>query len=133
MRFLLDNCMPKPASDMLSVFDQRNSISAIRDHFDPAIKDAEWIPRVAAWDEPPFVLSGDGRILRNAVERQVLKQSGLTFFLMSNSWASERWESYAWRLIKVWPRIVEEAKLVTRPTVFEVALTGDKVMRKPNL
>jgi len=87
--------------------------------------DIEWITTLAK-DAPPWiVLSGDGATLKNKAESKAMKEAGLTFFCMSTRWSQMKTFEYAWRLIKVWPAIVENARRSSlRPQIFEV--TGGK-------
>jgi hypothetical protein len=69
-----------------------------------------------------IVLSGDGAILKNKGELKALKESRLTYFCMSRRWCQMKTFEYSWRLIKIWPEIVEKAKHShLRPQIFEVS------------
>lgn len=84
---------------------------------------------IAKWETKPIVISGDGRILRNAVERQVLRECDLMFVHFAQSWTNIPWPEQAWKGIRVWPHIVKNVEKIRKPTVFEVNVTSSKVKR----
>lgn len=92
------------------------------DRFNETTTDKEWLSALAADDPPWVVISGDGRILKNRVERQALREANLTFFCMSRQWGRMRIAEYAWKFIKVWPDIVNNARgSIGTPKIFEVS------------
>jgi hypothetical protein len=111
MRFFFDRCMSIRLARMVSAFDAEHTI---RHHdedsrFHAETPDAEWIAALAGEADPWVVLSGDGRILKNKVERAALLSANLKFFCMGKAWMAMRLHEYAWKFIKVWPDIVEAA------------------------
>jgi hypothetical protein len=57
------------------------------------------------------VISVDQHILRNKVELQAVRESGLKFFFLTfKGWLDQKIHEYAWKFMKVWPDIVEEAE-----------------------
>ncbi len=94
--------------------------------FSPTTTDTDWITTLSQ-DTPPWVtISGDGRILRNKVERAVLLAAGLPFFCMGKGWMNMQLHEYAWKFIKVWPDIVETA-MHHKAKLFEVS--GGKALK----
>lgn len=83
MIFFTDECFMYKANKLVEAFDRENEIRPLLDHFPAGTPDVEWIPAIAAWDPKPVVVCGDGRILKNKVERQVLKDAGLDLYLFS--------------------------------------------------
>jgi hypothetical protein len=72
--------------------------------------DVAWIQALAA-EKRWTILSGDAFRKRNGVERKVIRQSGLSVFVLQPSWSSyQYWEKTA-QLVRWWPRIVEQANL----------------------
>ena len=133
MTFFTDENFIYQAAKLLEAFDRDHKVRALVDHFDKGTADTVWIPEIGKWDPKPFVISGDGRILTNKVELSALRSSGLTFFCLSSGWTHTGWNTYAWKIIKVWPAIVEDAKHNLRPAVYEVSPSTLKVTRRLNL
>lgn len=122
MRFFFDRNMSIRIARMVSAIETGHTI---RHHDDdqrcePTTEDTAWIAALRADDPPWVVISGDGRILRNKVERAALEEAGLKFFCMSKAWASMRLYEYAWKFMKVWPEILETATHAKK-RLFEVS------------
>ena len=115
---------------LLDIFDKENTVSWMPDHFHRGIADTEWLRRAAEMSPKPVILSGDGRILRNKVERQCLKDGDFTYVCLAKGWTSTSWSDYAWKIIKAWPAVVEEVQACRQPTVFELHVGKLKVERK---
>lgn len=133
MKFFTDECFMYKANALLEAFDRENQMIPLLDVFPPGTKDVVWIPQVAAWAEKPIVICGDGRILRNKVERETLRGAGLKFVCLASGWTNLDWPTFAWKLIKVWPAIVLTSQLALRPTVFEVSCQTLKVEKSYEL
>lgn len=120
MNFFADeNVNPRMAA-LLEAFDPDCRVRHLTHQFERGTPDLVWIPDLAERDESWAVLAGDGRILRNKVERSALKQANLTFVHLAPGWTNLKWEEQAWKMIRVWPVIREEVERVSRPTVFQV-------------
>jgi PIN like domain len=124
MRFFFDRNMSPYLARAIDILDRENEV---RHHdqdprFNERTTDIEWVS-VLGKDVPTWVvLSGDGAILKNRAELKALKEAKLTYFCMSNRWSKMKTSEYAWRLIKIWPDIVEKAKRAyLRPQIFEVS------------
>lgn len=122
MNFFFDRCMPSRLARMVAIFDPAHTIRHHDDdpRFTSTTTDVEWLQALAQDPEPWIVISGDGRILKNRVERRVLQQTGLSFFCLSKQWMHMNLaREFAWKFIKVWPDIVANAD-ITRQRFFEV-------------
>jgi len=126
MHFFIDRNVPVALARMLSHYDRAHTVIYHDDRFEKSTPDTEWLPAVARWDPVPAVISGDGRILRNPAELQVLRSLPLTFFLFADGWAGMPWRDRAWKAIKVWPEIVAAAS-PRRPSIFRVPVSAAKV------
>lgn len=133
MIFFTDECFMYKANALLEAFDRNNEIRALLDHFERGTPDTVWISKIAQWAPKPVVVCGDGRILRNKVERKVLRDAELTFVCLASGWTNLSWDVFAWKIIKVWPAIVQSAGAVIRPTVFEVSPATLKVGKSYHL
>jgi len=83
----------------------------LRSRFAPNTPDIDWIQELAL-EKNWTIISGDAFRKRNGVERKVLRQSGLSVFVLQSSWANfQYWEKTA-QLLRWWPRIVDQANSV---------------------
>jgi len=131
MVFFTDACFPERGNQLLEVFDRDNQIRGFASRFEKTALDVVWIPEVATWKPKPIVISGDARILRNKVERAVLREAQLVWVCLTDGWMNLDWyENQAWKLIKAWPRVVDAVKAVTIPTVFELSASTLKIQRR---
>jgi PIN like domain len=122
MRFFFDRNMPPQLARMVNAFEREHRAQSYYDddRFGDRTPDVEWI-KVLAVDDPPWIIiSGDGRILRNKTELSALREARLTFFCLSRTWMHMKIHEQAWKFIKVWPEIVENAKGTT-PRIFEIS------------
>lgn len=126
MIFFADENIPIDAVRILSIFERKHEVRALEDYFEKGTKDIEWMRGIAAWDSP-VVLCGDGRIIRNKVERQVLKECNLMFVHLSSGWPNLDWPIYCWKIIKVWPEIVTNVEQASKPMIFEVKPASLKI------
>jgi hypothetical protein len=126
MHFFFDRNVPVALARMLGHFDRSHTIDYLDDKFAPTTSDTEWLTAIAVWEPRPVVVSGDGRILRNPAELQVLKGLPLTFFLYAEGWSQLPWSDRAWKAVKVWPAVVAAAS-PRQPTVFKIPVSANKV------
>ncbi len=133
MRFFFDRNMSPHLARMVDALEREHSARSYYDddRFTDTTPDVEWI-RVLAADDPPWIIiSGDGRILKNRAELAALKEAGLTFFCLSRTWLHMSLHEQAWKFIKAWPEVVENAQ-GTSPRIFEISGgAGLKVERVP--
>ena len=69
-----------------------------------------------------MVISADRRINRNRLEREAWRRSGLVVFFLTSQWQRLRNVEVAWRLLRWWPLIRDQARLVVPPAAFELPL-----------
>jgi len=124
--FFFDENIPECAARMLGIFDRKHEMRPLLDHFPKATPDIEWIREVAQWAGDPVAVCADGRILRNEVEKRVLKECGLMFVYLASGWTHTKWDTYAWKIVKVWPEIVRNVEEARFPIILMVT-TGLKV------
>lgn len=111
---------------MLGHYDRKHTVVYLDDEFDKQTEDVVWLDAITQWDPVPVVVSGDGRILKNPAELQVLKGLPLTFFLLAEGWTQLPWADFAWKAIKVWPEIVQFAA-PRKPSIFRVPVNAQKI------
>lgn len=122
MIFFFDENIIEHVARMLGEFDREHEMRHALDYFDRGTSDTEWIPAVASWEGDPVAVCADGRILRNKVEKQTLKKSGLMFIYMAPGWTHTPWQDYAWKIIKVWPQIVRSVTQARYPMILQVSV-----------
>ncbi len=124
MIFLADENFPRRAAYMLDQFDSKHEVRAFLDYFEKGTRDTDWMPVVASWNGDPVTIGGDGRILRNKVEKQMLKDCGLMFVLLAPRWTHLKWEEFAYKIVQTWPKIIRNVEQARYPMLFEVSCTG---------
>ena len=112
---------------MLSHFEQHHQVRALLDYFDRGTPDTKWMSVIASWGENTTIVCADGSILKNRVERQVLKECNLMFVCLSPGWVHLQWSDYGWKIIKAWPDIVKNVEQASKPMVFEVMVGSLKI------
>ncbi|MBW3542417.1 MAG: hypothetical protein KY476_19300 [Planctomycetes bacterium] len=122
MRFFFDRNFSLRIARMVEVFELAHTV---RHHdqdarFDYKTTDVEWLQALGSEPEPWTIISGDGRILKNKVERQALDDTGFQFFCLSRQWMNMKLHEQAWKFVKLWPDVVEAATNV-RHRIFEIS------------
>ncbi len=122
MRFFFDRNMAPQLARMVDVLEREHTARSYYDddRFEPTTSDVEWIKVLSSDDPPWIVISGDGNILKNKTELSALKEAKLTFFCLTRQWMHMPIYEQAWKFIKVWPDIVENAKGFN-PRIYEVS------------
>jgi len=122
MKFFMDRNLPQQLARLIEVFDQSCEIRHLDDsEFADTTADVDWLRTVGSWTPKPAILCGDGRILKNRAEAQALRDAGLTFFYLAEGWVNLPWAEQVWKMIKVWPSIVADAR-PRRPTVYRITV-----------
>jgi PIN like domain len=93
----------------------------LTDRFPADTEDRAWI--IVLGDEGGWVvISADRRIHRNRLEREAWRRTGLIVFFLAPQWRRLRHIEIAWRLLRWWPRIDEQVRIVSPPAAFELPL-----------
>lgn len=104
------------------------TVQHLDDCFDKTTPDVEWMRAVAARGSDWVVISNDNRLLRNEVERKVLIETGLTYFILSKGWTGIPIHEQACKLLRVWPVILKTASTTRiKSAVFVVSVSSLKV------
>ena len=120
MRFLFDNNLSPHLAKAIHVLSEPHGaeVQHIRDKFASNTPDHKWINALAA--EGSWCIISQDRLTKNSLEKEALRRSGLTAFILAKGWIDHtEWEK-AWHLMRWWPRIMEQADLVTGGAAFEV-------------
>jgi len=122
--FFTDENFIHKAALMLMAFDDRHEVRPFLNYFRRSTPDEQWIPQVGGWNPRPVIVGGDGRILTNRVQRQLLRESQCIYVHLASGWTNTPWETYAWKLIKYWPRVLKETFAARPQTVLILRTTG---------
>jgi hypothetical protein len=120
LKFILDNNLSKYLARALAALCEPDGVTVthLADKFSGNPLDIDWIQALA--EEDGWVIISHDRFHKNPLEKEALRRAGLTVFVLKKGWASQRnWEKAA-QLIRWWPRIMEQADLVSGGAVFEV-------------
>ena len=109
MRFFFDNCVSPRLVEVLRLLDPRHELVHLRERFDPATPDPDWIKALGA-EGDWIIVSGDPRISRGLAERAAWIESGLTAFFCGDAWGSRRLLVQASELLRLWDDILERSK-----------------------
>lgn len=128
MKFFLDNCTsPHHASGLRGFAEvQGYEIAHLRERFDPATKDIDWI-RTLGTEGDWIIISGDTRITRNPAERAAWLESRLTAFFFSEPWANDSFWTQAAALVHWWPKIVLQARRTPTAHGFQMPKSGQQL------
>ena len=120
MRFFFDNNLSPYLAKALAALCESQDVAVehLREKFPVATTDVEWIRRLA--DEGDWSVITQDRLIRNPLEKEAFRQSGLTAFVLTKTWAGHRYWEKAAQLVRWWPRIMEQAGLVEGGAAFEV-------------
>jgi len=129
LNFFFDRNVSVRLARMISGYDPVHTIEHHDDAFDKSTPDIDWMRQLSGRREKWFVVSGDFSILRNRAEAAVLRESELTFFALKSGWTNLDIHTQACKLLKVWPRVTEQATRIRVPTVFEIPVSAVKIDR----
>lgn len=116
MKFLFDNNLPPRLARGVSALSEGDpdisEVVALRDKFPGNTPDEVWMKQLQAeggW----VVISGD-QFKKSKAEKELLRQKGLTVFVLDPQWSAHSYWDKAARLILWWPKIVSVAKLTSK-------------------
>ena len=123
MNFYWDENMPPPLARAIFELHRRDypndTVLTYHDAQWRGHPDELWIDHLIATGEDWSVITGD----RMRQHREIVRRSGLTWFIFNRGWNSlDFWEK-SWKAVKCWPSIVRLSQ--ERPgNVFGVAVNG---------
>ncbi len=121
MNIFLDNCLSPRYAKSLDALSDRDGyrVYHLQDKFSRDAKDPDWIRALGAegnW----IIVSGDTRIIRSVELRKEWSSARLTAFFLAPGWMKVSYWPQITMLVRWWPKILEQARLVERGTGFEV-------------
>ena len=128
MNFFLDNCLsPRYAKslDILSERDGKIKVVHLLDKFERDATDQLWM-RTLAKESDWVIVSGDTRIIKSPELKAEWLKSGLTAFFLEHRWMNEPYWGQVAHLVRVWPDILQQARLVEAGNGFQVPFPRGK-------
>lgn len=123
MNFYWDENLPPSLARAVSALHQRDypgdTVLSYRDAQWAGRSDELWISRLIATGEDWAVITGD----RMRQHREIVRQSGLTWFIFNRGWGSLDYWPKSWKIIKCWPAIAGLSQ-ERAGSVFRVAVNG---------
>src|SRR5688572_24408652 len=116
---------------MLDAYDRDHAVAHLDDdgRVTKDTSDLEWMRTIAADEPKPVLITADVRIRRDPVERQALRDSGLTVVFFRAGFHDLDMHQQAVKLLTIWPEIVKQVSRVVEPTAFEITPAARKVDR----
>jgi hypothetical protein len=126
VNFFFDANVPPKLGEAVRVLTEKPTfkITLHRDVFDADIPDTAWIKAISGWSPKPFVIGGDGAILRRPGEALALKEADLTYFVLADGFPSLKLHAQAIKFLQAWESILDKAGSVKRPTIFKVTVNA---------
>ena len=112
MKFLLDNNLPPAPAEAMNALSRAggDEVIHLRQRFSPNAPDHGWIGRLAT--EGHWAVVSHDRFTKHELERKALQISGFVVFVLTSGWSKlPFWDKVA-LLVRWWPRILEQARLV---------------------
>jgi len=121
VRFFLDNCISSRYAESLHILSERDGHSVVHlgSKFPRNAPDEVWLRALAA-EGDWVIVSGDTRILTKPVLRREWERTRLTAFFLADGYMNSRYWTQIVFLMRWWPDILEQARLVEHGTGFEV-------------
>jgi PIN like domain len=121
VRFFLDNCLSPRYARSLDALSEKDGhkVFHLQDKFSRDAKDRDWI-RALGQEGGWVIVSGDTRILRTPELKSEWAQARLTAFFLGSGWMNVGYWQQIASLVKWWPTLLEQARLVEYGTGFEV-------------
>jgi hypothetical protein len=122
LKFFFDNCVSKHLAEIISILEGKtgHELCHLTQRFDAATPDTIWLNELSA-EKGWIIISADDRLRRGSVEKVAWKRASVVSFFLSKNWVNHTKYEQAWRFVKWWPRIVEQASLAMPGAAFEVS------------
>ena len=121
MNFFFDNCLSPKYAKSLDILSEKDGhrVFHLQDKFPRNATDKEWI-RALGLETGWVIVSGDCRILKTPELKAEWGRSWLTAFFLASGWMNVAYWQQIANLVKWWPAILEQSRLVEHGTGFEV-------------
>jgi len=120
VKLFIDNNLPVSLAIALNALaqPQGHEVTHLSQRFALSTPDHEWINALAR--EEGWVLVTQDRLSKNDLEKKAFRESGLTAFFLMKGWSSLKYWDKAWKLVRWWPAIIDQAKRVQPGASFQV-------------
>ncbi len=120
MRFFFDNNLSPYLAKAIAALNEPLGHEVIHktERFPRTTPDHEWINALA--QEGEWVVISHDRFGKNPLEREALRASGLKVFILKSGWLHLKAFEKASKLVRWWPRIVEQSEGIAGGAVFFV-------------
>jgi PIN like domain len=121
LKFFLDNCLSPRYAQSLHALSERDGheVVHLQDKFPRSSPDRDWLRDLGA-EGDWVVVSGDTRIVKIPELKAEWARARLTAFFLGQGWMNIPYWDQAVLLVRWWPKILEQARLVEHGTGFEV-------------
>jgi predicted nuclease of predicted toxin-antitoxin system len=123
VRFFFDNNIsPHLAHAVRELCKVENNVEEVihlRDRFSANTKDHEWITNLAK--SGPWVVISQDTFIKNDLEREALRQSGLIVFVLDRQWSQHKHWPKSQNLVKWWPAIMEQSLRIKGGASYRVS------------
>ena len=128
MRFFFDNNLSPHIARAMHCLNQPDGIDVVhlREKFAPSTGDVEWIEHLAT-EGDWAVVTLDHDITRRGAIKIAWKKAGLVGFVLRPAWQAFSPMEQAWRLIRMWPTIVNQCRLAAPGSTYELGIQGGKI------
>lgn len=122
MRYFFDNMLSCEKARFINhlITQDGHEVVHLRDKFSQDIQDIDWIKHLAEegnW----IVISGDNKISRNPVEREIMEKSGLTWFFLPKRHINKPIIERAYKTLKAWSEIEKYAVRYPKGYIFKLS------------
>lgn len=116
MKFLFDNNLPPSLARGVAALSAGDpdidQVVALRDKYPASSPDETWLSDLAR--EGGWIVISCDQFKKSKTERELLRQRGLTVFVLDPQWANHQYWDKAARLVLWWPKIVNVARLTSK-------------------
>jgi hypothetical protein len=111
VKFFFDNNLSPHLAHAIGELSKGESqpplVKHLKDKFSGNTPDHQWIDALAA--EGDWVVISQDALMKNDLEREALRRSGLVVFALAAAWSSQTHWIKAQNLVKWWPAIMDHA------------------------
>jgi len=123
VKFLFDNQLPSRLAGSINALTapEGNEVVHLRRKFPANTPDIDWLRelgREGQW----IIVCGDLNIIRTKAERSVWRAVGLVGFFLKKGWINVGLWDQAWRLVKWWPTIEQQAQIAAPGSTYGVQI-----------
>ncbi|TXR50320.1 hypothetical protein FVA77_05775 [Phyllobacterium endophyticum] len=128
MKVLFDNCTSPVVASTLNGYIKHFRGAAFHIMDVPGLPkgrhsaDIDWIDHLRKASEKWIFVSGDGRVLKNPVERAALRSAGLHGFILAPAYQKTTLNKVAATIVWHWPEIVKITELLAAPSMHEIPI-----------